>query len=88
MLLNNYNKNIIILAKKSYTAYIVPMLIFAFTIFIGLNANILVTLFIILPIGIATFLHIKSITLFVDENGVWVYEGILPWNRGYYVKGG
>ena len=85
MLNTNYsNGNIIILSKKSFIVYIPYIISFILMVITGFGKSILVTLFLIIPFGIGVFLHIKSITLFVDENGVWVYEGILPWNRGYY----
>lgn len=30
------------------------------------------------------FLYFKSIELYTDENGVWMYKGILPWTKGVY----
>lgn len=28
------------------------------------------------------FLVLRSVVLFVDDQGVWVYSGILPWSKG------
>lgn len=49
---------------------------------IGITVSVLVLLF-----ALATFVYkilfLKSVRLYTDETGVWLYRGILPWSRGY-----
>ena len=32
--------------------------------------------------GILAFLNMRSVKLYYDEDGVWLYSGIFPWNKG------
>lgn len=42
---------------------------------------------VVLLIALAIFgykaLYLKSVSLYTDDVGVWIYRGILPWRRGY-----
>ncbi|SOE95399.1 hypothetical protein SAMN05414139_08270 [Burkholderia sp. D7] len=76
------------LAKKSWTAYIkifVMMLVgisIASAIFrhaagAGILLFVLIALF-----CVYCFMEIRSVTLYYNDSGVWLYSGILPWNKG------
>ena len=81
--LYSFGNNPVILAKKSITAYFVPIGIWFIVWVIALSISVLLGL-LVLVIGIAIVMQIKSYTLFVDEDGVWVFSGIFPWNKGIY----
>ena len=73
----------------SWIAYVRPIIIFLiiFSIGVALFANtykiagIIVSLIAIVLVTFQ-FLSIRSITLYTDDDGVWVYRGILPWSKG------
>jgi len=73
----------------SWIAYVSPIIIFLiiFSIGVALFANtykiagIIVSLIAIVLVTFQ-FLSIRSITLYTDDDGVWVYRGILPWSKG------
>lgn len=80
----------LMLAKKSWTAYVglgflglvllfivVPVIWGSSSIWIGAPALIVTAAFVIYK-----FLVIKSVLLYCDEDGIWLYSGILPWNKG------
>lgn len=48
------------------------------TAYIGLSVWAIVTIF----CGILAFLNMRSVKLYYDEDGVWLYSGIFPWNKG------
>jgi len=77
------------LGKKSWTAYVkiffwctvllvicVPM-VWSFSKLFGA-----IVLFIVLSVGVYKALVLKSYELHVDEDGVWIYSGVLPWTQG------
>ncbi|MDR2152051.1 MAG: hypothetical protein LBO72_04455 [Helicobacteraceae bacterium] len=33
---------------------------------------------------IYSFIYLRNIRLYTDENGVWVYRGVFPWQKGSY----
>jgi hypothetical protein len=37
-----------------------------------------------LPFLIYRLLYLKSVHLYFDDEGVWVYSGFLPWKKGVY----
>jgi len=79
----SFGNNPTILARKSFTAYIKPMGIW-FVVSIIASAISGILSIIGLLIGIGIVLYIKSYTLFVDDEGIWVFRGIFPWNKGIY----
>lgn len=84
-MLNQYSfgQNPIVLARKSFTGYIVPM---GAWLIIWLAASAFSDLLSIalLLIGVIVFLYIRSYQLFVDDAGVWVFRGVFPWDKGIY----
>ena len=88
---NSPSADAILLARKSWTAYFGPA-IFG-VLMLGIATPVLWALSQIwwVPVifGLIAFgwlvVHvatIHSVALYVDEVGVWVYSGILPWKRG------
>jgi hypothetical protein len=81
--------NATILATKSWTAYcsvfavasvmlLVFVLLFSIgNIVLGLGVMLLAAGFLIYRIA-----DILSYKLYYDQNGVWIYSGVLPWSRG------
>jgi hypothetical protein len=41
-----------------------------------------ITLLVIAPVMAYRFLLVRSVQLYYDDVGVWVYSGILPWKKG------
>lgn len=29
-------------------------------------------------------LYIRSVKIYIDDKGVWLYQGVLPWQKGFY----
>lgn len=67
--------------QLAWTAYIVPVIVFIIfsTIMMAISP-----LAMILPIALLIYqiLDIRSVRLFLDDQGVWVFSGILPWSKG------
>lgn len=88
----NSEAQITSLGGKSWTAYI-GIVLTGFLLLLILtplawSASVgagLVVLAVSLAILAYKFLLLKSFHLFFDDVGIWVYSGILPWNKG--VKG-
>jgi hypothetical protein len=77
------------LSKKSWVAYIkvCVLSLIALPLVVSIAGNFAVIYGVIAAIvGLAfityNFLIIKSYHLFIDETGVWVSQGILPWAKG------
>jgi hypothetical protein len=73
----------------SWVAYAPPVARLALTISLGLviAANVHAPLggalmLVGLTWGSLRILHLRSIVLFTDHSGVWLYRGIFPWDRG------
>ena len=62
----------------------VILLLAAIAAFIGMwSVSLEVILFILLlGICISNWLHVRSVKLYTNDEGVWVYSGYLPWNKG------
>jgi hypothetical protein len=79
-----------ILSRKSWLAYVGP--IGATGLGLVVAIPILVQIFswtvagmagaLILAYSIYHLLLLRSVKLYVDDVGVWVYSGVLPWSRG------
>ena len=77
------------LGRKSWTAYVrvvlVGIVLFLFVTplvwFASVTAGV-VALSASLAWVVYQFLLLKSFRLYFDDVGVWVYSGILPWNKG------
>lgn len=72
-----------ILSKKSWTAYATPSVILLILLVIFSSIHFILGLIVVFFI-IVTFLNIRSYELFIDSDGVWLYRGIFPWNKGIH----
>lgn len=77
------------LARKSWTAYVGIVLLGVFLLLIVARAiwgvSMLAGLISFIIFGafvVYRFLSIKSVRLYSDEHGIWVYSGVLPWEKG------
>ena len=77
----SFGNNPIILAKKSFVAYIKPIAIWFIVWLIASSISIILSIVGII-IGVGIIRYIRSYTLFVDDVGIWIFQGISPWNRG------
>lgn len=75
--------------SMSWTAYIRPITVLLIALLIAtalysyqqyLVAGVIAVFFLILTIY--QIFSIRSVSLYADEEGVWVYSGILPWSKG------
>lgn len=85
----NVASEITSLGGKSWTAYVRVVLIGLALFFVvtplawqASAAAGAVVLAISLAFVVYQFLLLKSFHLYFDDIGVWVYSGILPWNKG------
>ena len=77
--------------KMAWTAYIRPFIVFVFISLIGPSvyvdgfhtAGMFICIFAVVLL-IYQVLSIRSILLFTDDEGVWVFSGIFPWSRGTF----
>jgi hypothetical protein len=78
-----------ILSRKSWLAYLGAILAVGILLIISIPAIAVFSW----PVAIGTgaimvaylayqLLLIRSVKLYVDQDGVWVYSGVLPWRRG------
>lgn len=77
------------LARKSWAAYVAPVTVAAvallgFVPFLWVFFHPLAIAVAVITIGATTYTValLRSYQLFMDERGVWLYRGILPWNKG------
>ena len=73
--------------KLSWLAYIRPVIVLIVLLCIGIAVGLgsLVSILIILAaLGLFAYqvLFLRSVLLFTNNDGVWCYSGILPWNKG------
>lgn len=74
--------------RLSWVAYILPLIVFF--VLCGLCVGLvtfnqplgLIAIIATLLIFIYQVLYLRSTILFTDNNGVWVFRGVLPWNKG------
>lgn len=72
----------------SWTAYVRPVIVFIIMVGIGYaltNVNgWLGGIFMAFWLGlfVVQILTIRSVVLYTDDKGVWVYSGIFPWSKG------
>ena len=72
----------------SWTAYVGPALLLLLVLAVGaaaIQANVWVAVG-IFALALAVFafkvMSLRSVLLFTDAHGVWVFRGILPWSKG------
>lgn len=75
--------------RMAWTAYIRPIVVFSILFIIGLafrgnDYSAIGFTFFAFSLGLLTIqiLWIRSVNLYTDDEGVWVYSGIFPWSRG------
>lgn len=85
----NVASEITSLGGKSWTAYVrivlIGLVLFLVVTPLAWQASAtagVVVLAISLAFVVYQFLLLKSFHLYFDDIGVWVYSGILPWNKG------
>ena len=78
---NHYLQGKVVLSKKSWTAYVMPVIFSTVMLVFLAPMNILFSLFPFLYL-VYEILMIKSYELYSDDDGVWLYRGIFPWNKG------
>ena len=78
--------NYVILCRKAWTAYVSltlwALLLLALALFVMESLQLPVTLLISTPALLwltYKWLLLRSVRLYYDDIGVWVYQGILPW---------
>ena len=79
-----------ILSRKSWLAYVGPIVATGLVLVVAIP--ILVQIFswttagvvgaLILGYSAYHLLMLRSVKLYVDDAGVWVYSGVFPWSRG------
>lgn len=81
--------NPIVLARKSWLAYVAPTFFYMAAIYAlsafgwGVNKLGAIALTgILVAAYLYVLLSIRSHMLFYNDNGVWVFSGIFPWNKG------
>lgn len=72
----------VVYLKQIIVYFIVAFIIMALKSFIGSLAYILVVLWTIY-LAIQIFAN-YVVKIYVDEQGVWIFSGIFPWNKGTY----
>jgi hypothetical protein len=74
--------------RMSWTAYVKPVLILLVMLVVGaalFNANewvaagVAALALLVFAFNVMT---VRSVMLYTDEHGVWVFRGILPWSKG------
>jgi hypothetical protein len=74
--------------SMSWTAYVKPTMIVLFALVVGalLYAHYrgiaIVIWLAFLALTVYRYLWIRSVKLYTNDEGVWVYSGILPWSKG------
>lgn len=76
----------ILFYRKSWTAYLIPCLLWAFFSFwglltLGIFGFIIYFIFWGIPFGLWIF-SIRKYLLYTDSKGVWLSYGIFPWTKG------
>jgi len=67
--------------RKAWTAYVAP-LVFSIMLIVILGKFNLTLVIIPLVFAIVSVFNIRSYTLCIDKDGVWLHNGILPWSKG------
>lgn len=74
--------------RMSWTAYVKPGITFIILSLVSLTLISVVGwyggVFMLFWLGlfVVQILTIRSVVLYMDEQGVWVYSGIFPWSKG------
>lgn len=78
--------------KLSWVAYIRPLVVSGVMVLIGLMlSGLFERQWIIgVAVGLAIawlvyqIMYIRSIEIYTDEAGVWLYQGVFPWQKGFF----
>ncbi|EJQ0681008.1 hypothetical protein NYB23_004547 [Salmonella enterica] len=73
--------------KLSWLAYIRPVVVLLVLLAVasafGVGSPVsLVIAAVALALFVYQVLYLRSVVLYTDDDGVWCYAGILPWNKG------
>lgn len=75
--------------RMAWTAYIRPLIVFPALFSVGalFKANgyssVGITICVlVVSLMVIRILTIRSVLLYTDDDGVWVYNGIFPWSKG------
>lgn len=74
--------------RLSWLAYVRALVVFfllsALGVAVGALNQSLSVVAVIAALAIFAYqvLYLRSMTLFTDDAGVWLYRGVLPWNKG------
>ena len=74
--------------RLSWIAYIRTVVVFFFLCALGVALGALhhslsvVAVVVALAIFAYQVLYLRSMTLFTNDDGVWLYRGVFPWNKG------
>ena len=81
--------NVTHLSGKSWTAYLAPALLtfLAITTAVPLfwhfsKTTALIIVFVTISAVAYQILFLRSYRLFYNDDGIWIYSGILPWSKG------
>lgn len=72
-----------VLSRKSWVAYVVPLSVITTLLLIMTSFHLALGIIPML-MGTYTIMMLRSYKLYVDDNGVWVSNGIFPWDKGSY----
>jgi len=70
-----------VLSRKSWTAYVAPFFILLI-VFLVLGSFHLALGIVPALLAVYSILIIRSHELYMNNDGVWLYRGIFPWNKG------
>ncbi len=71
-----------VISRKAWTAYIKPVCIILFLVYLSVAVNILLGLAAV-AYSVYAVLEIRSYRLYTNDDGVWIYSGVFPWNKGF-----
>ena len=77
-----------VLSRKSWVAYLGLILLVAALVFAAWQIWGHYQIVSVIALSVAAlfmiygFFNLRSVELYFDDIGVWVYSGILPWNKG------
>ena len=76
--------------RLAWVAYLRPLVLFGVMLFLafllgGLGGNVAVIYggaALAVAVLVYNIMVLRSVVLFINDEGVWVYSGVLPWSKG------